>query len=285
MIVIWWIGCVLLGGYTTGVELVSATSSTSTVSTFIQLTSRCIRLAQTPLIIAQPQVLLIALTLILVQIAYYGHKNPGSYWQRHNKTFSVTTCVIAFCIGLALAAAGQAALYFAISAIYRAGAETAITVIGFIPTVLIFSGYMPQLYEIYKYKRVLGVSLVFLLTDLSGATFNTISLVFHPVFDWPAAICFILIGLCDLTILSLWWPLELVWRKKNPEAWAKEKAGEDVVIVDEEVDEDKEKGMPITKVDSAIDVENVRAPEVVVAPGESDTPTTIAVPEASVVKL
>jgi len=74
-----------------------------------------------------------------------------------------------------------------------------------------FLGFVPQFWEIYKLKRVVGVSLLFLAVDFLGGAFNIVSLVFFAldtqqqtgelVFDVPALTAFAAIAICDLAIL------------------------------------------------------------------------------------
>lgn len=103
-----------------------------------------------------------------------------------------------------------------------------------------------------EYKRVLGISLGFLVIDALGGIFNTISLVFHPEFDIPAASCFLSIAACDILILILYYPLEVKWRKANPEEYAKEKAakaGEEVNVEHVEA----KAGETVVKQDGSLD--------------------------------
>ena len=52
---------------------------------------------------------------------------------------------------------------------------------------LIVVGLVPQYYEIYKFKEVKGISLLFLAFDCLGGVFSLLSLVFKESFDSIAA--------------------------------------------------------------------------------------------------
>ena len=51
----------------------------------------------------------------------------------------------------------------------------------------------PQYYEIYKYKEVIGISILFISVDLLGGVFNDLSLVFKESFDVVAGVTYSLV--------------------------------------------------------------------------------------------
>ena len=51
----------------------------------------------------------------------------------------------------------------------------------------------PQYYEIYKYKEVIGISILFMTVDLLGGVFNVLSLVFKGKFDVLAGTTYALV--------------------------------------------------------------------------------------------
>ena len=51
----------------------------------------------------------------------------------------------------------------------------------------------PQYYEIYKYKEVIGISLLFMTVDALGGVFNDLSLAFKGDFDVVAGITYSLV--------------------------------------------------------------------------------------------
>ncbi len=58
---------------------------------------------------------------------------------------------------------------------------------GIVGAVLIVVGLVPQYYEIWKWKEVKGISLLFLAIDCAGGVFSLLSLVFKESFDGIAA--------------------------------------------------------------------------------------------------
>lgn len=82
----------------------------------------------------------------------------------------------------------------------------------------------------------MGISLLFLIIDSLGGIFNTISLIFHATFDVPAATCFLIIVVCDLVVLVLYFILE---RRHKSEQ-------KDSVVV-EDVEVETETGSTVTE--------------------------------------
>ena len=50
--------------------------------------------------------------------------------------------------------------------------------------------HSPQYYEIYKYREVIGISVVFMAVDLMGGVFSLLSLAFKEHFDVIAAVAY-----------------------------------------------------------------------------------------------
>ncbi|RIB18829.1 PQ loop repeat-domain-containing protein [Gigaspora rosea] len=88
------------------------------------------------------------------------------------------------------------------------------TVTGIIPTVLVFIGYVPQFYEIYRRKIVCGISLIFLAIDMLGAAFSALCLAFNPPpFDAYAASFYFAIFTLDLIIFILYYLFNWMHKK------------------------------------------------------------------------
>ena len=73
------------------------------------------------------------------------------------------------------------------------GKDVATTVFGVLSAVLISGALLPQYYEIYKYKAVIGISLAFLGIDMLGGLLNELALAFSDEFDVVAAISYTLV--------------------------------------------------------------------------------------------
>ena len=56
----------------------------------------------------------------------------------------------------------------------------------------------PQYYEIYKYKEVIGISILFMAVDLLGGVFSVLSLLFKPKFDVIAGVAYsaVVVSIC-----------------------------------------------------------------------------------------
>ena len=65
--------------------------------------------------------------------------------------------------------------------------------IGIIASVLLSIALLPQYWEIYKFKEVVGVSMTFLLIDILGGVFNNLSLAFKEKFDVVASMSYTLV--------------------------------------------------------------------------------------------
>ena len=62
---------------------------------------------------------------------------------------------------------------------------------------LIALGLLPQYWEIWKRKEVVGISMLFMSTDMLGGVFSVLSLVFQAQFDSVAAVSYILVVVLD----------------------------------------------------------------------------------------
>ena len=56
--------------------------------------------------------------------------------------------------------------------------------------------HSPQYYEIYKYKEVVGISILFMLIDMAGGVFSDLSLAFKEEFDVVAGVTYSLVVVC-----------------------------------------------------------------------------------------
>ncbi|KAF9005988.1 PQ-loop-domain-containing protein [Cyathus striatus] len=140
-------------------------------------------------LIVQPQLFGFLTLLSWGQCQYYGVKRSLMV------TFIMTVSVIAVCGGL------EAGLIFAVRPSHDLGNKTATNVFGILASVLISIALFPQYYEIYKYKEVIGLSLVFITVDLLGGVFNDLSLIFKEELDVIALICYTLVIVLDGVII------------------------------------------------------------------------------------
>lgn len=74
---------------------------------------------------------------------------------------------------------------------------------GYITTVLLAMGLLPQYYEIWEHKEVFGISMGFMLIDIAGGLFSSASLFFHNPFDYIACVQFMLVVVLDGLVVVL----------------------------------------------------------------------------------
>ncbi|KAF8677591.1 PQ loop repeat protein [Rhizoctonia solani] len=79
----------------------------------------------------------------------------------------------------------------------RAGNEWPTRVMGIMSALLIALGLLPQYWEIWKRKEVVGVSMLFMSVDMLGGVFSVLSLVFQAQFDAVAAVSYVLVVVLD----------------------------------------------------------------------------------------
>ncbi|ORY70645.1 hypothetical protein BCR35DRAFT_319050 [Leucosporidium creatinivorum] len=78
------------------------------------------------------------------------------------------------------------------------------TALGVISAVLIVIGLLPQFWEVWKFKAVIGVSYIFLLVDMSGGVFSILSLVWtEGEFDAVASASYAAVIVLEAAIFAL----------------------------------------------------------------------------------
>lgn len=94
------------------------------------------------------------------------------YDQGVRKNRSIAFAVIVLCC----AGAVEVGFIYAAKAAEERGYSQVTTTLGILAVVFIIGGLLPQYLEIYKYKAVIGISLIFLGVDLAGGLFSALSL-------------------------------------------------------------------------------------------------------------
>lgn len=87
----------------------------------------------------------------------------------------------------------EAGVVFAIRPSYYNGNRRAVHFFGIFSSILTTVALVPQYYEIYKRKEVIGISITFMVVDLLGGVFCTLSLVFKKKFDVLAGVMYSLV--------------------------------------------------------------------------------------------
>ncbi|KAH7099263.1 hypothetical protein BKA62DRAFT_621625 [Auriculariales sp. MPI-PUGE-AT-0066] len=129
-------------------------------------------------LIVQPQAFAALCGLSWAQVLHYHFK------------FSVFKSLLAWLGLLATIGTLEVAFVFACRAGERHGTSAGTTFFGVLAAVMILGGFAPQYYEIWKFKEVFGLSLLFIFIDMMGALTSCLALVFEPEFDILASVSY-----------------------------------------------------------------------------------------------
>jgi len=141
-----------------------------------------------PLII-QPQLFGMLSLISWGQCQYYGN--------RRSRTVSIVSVVAVAAVlgGLEMGAV------FAIKPSYDAGNHKAVKFFGIMSSFLLSIALLPQYYEIYKHREVIGISVLFMTVDMAGGIFSDLSLVFKGQFDIIASVTYTLVVVLDSLVI------------------------------------------------------------------------------------
>ncbi|KAI1302839.1 hypothetical protein EDD11_005485 [Mortierella claussenii] len=172
-------------------------------------------------IILQPHIFGFFSTTCFLQCVYYGDGDGWSHdkngdggakveLQERNKQRCCSSVkwtksrIVLLSVVLAIVLAGVE-----VAAVYgtRAGIDHnvkgTLDATGILPVILLGLGFLPQYYDIYKLRSVVGVSMVFITADAAGSVFSLISLAFRETFDLLAALNYVVVFVCDMIIVGL----------------------------------------------------------------------------------
>lgn len=127
-----------------------------------------------PLII-QPQLFSTFAIIAMSQCWHYAHR------------ISARKCILGAIATGIIAGGFEVGFYFLCKLGEHRGNSAGTKTMGVVGAVLIVVGLVPQFYEIWKFKEVKGISLLFLAIDCAGGVFSLLSLVFKESFDGIAA--------------------------------------------------------------------------------------------------
>ncbi|KAK7056317.1 hypothetical protein VNI00_002870 [Paramarasmius palmivorus] len=105
---------------------------------------------------------------------------------------------------MVLSAGFEVGMIYAVRLPYEQGLESgrrAVQFFGIFFSVLVAVGLLPEYYEIYKHKEVIGISITFMLIDALGGLFSDLSLAFAEHFDVTAAAGYTLVTVMDLAVV------------------------------------------------------------------------------------
>ncbi|CAE6458831.1 unnamed protein product [Rhizoctonia solani] len=158
-------------------------------------------------IILQPQLFGALAALSWIQCLYYGSKK--------SKVF----CALLYLFFLAAMAGFEVGT--SLVRTDRAGDEWPTRVMGIMSAFLIALGLLPQYWEIWKRKEVVGISMIFMSVDMLGGVFSVLSLVFQAQFDAVAAVSYVLVVVLDgLVVLAALILNPIAKRRREREAVA-----------------------------------------------------------------
>lgn len=96
----------------------------------------------------------------------------------------MTLSVMAFFGGL------EAILVVSLRPMHDKGNHVPTNFFGILAAVLISAAFLPQYWEIYRLKEVVGISILFISIDMIGGVFSDLSLIFKKEFDAIAAVSY-----------------------------------------------------------------------------------------------
>jgi len=126
----------------------------------------------------QPQVFAFLCVVSWTQCLFYGRKWP------------LKRCLIYAVIFTTLMAGFEAWMIYVVKPPAEKGHTAPLRVFGIASPVIIVLGLLPQYWEIYKRKEVIGLSMTFMAVDIGGAVFSILSLAFKEEFDVFASITY-----------------------------------------------------------------------------------------------
>ncbi|CAO3629981.1 unnamed protein product [Mucor fragilis] len=158
----------------------------------------------------QPQIFTFISCICVSQEFRYQHG-----WSKL-KTFCGFAASCVFVGGL------EAGLIFAFKKAQQVNNEHGIRFFGVMPFIFVVGGFLPQYYEIFRERRVIGISHLFLAMDFSGSVFSIVSLVFGEDVDSLDLANYIAIACLDTGILALyyifeWYQAKLVSKQETLE--------------------------------------------------------------------
>ncbi|KAJ4480156.1 PQ loop repeat-domain-containing protein [Lentinula aciculospora] len=144
-------------------------------------------------LIMQPQIFGTLSVICWAQCQYYRRR-----WSR------LKTILVGISVGCVLGGF-EAGMVYALRSSYNHGnqrAESAIFFFGIMSTVVISGALLPQYYQIYKHKEVIGLSIACMTIDLLGGVFSDLSLIFRPgSFNVLAGVTYTLVVVTDGVVI------------------------------------------------------------------------------------
>lgn len=160
----------------------------------------------------QPQCFGAFATLSWAQCLYYG---------KGYTKIQALACMMAFYCFFAGFETGSV---YALWAGRARGVEWPIQMYGWITSALLILGLLPQYFEIWKHREVLGISIMFMMVDIFGGVFSGISLFFRTQLDTTALVQYLLVVVLDGLVVVLYFILNPIQRRRRARAAAAQNA-------------------------------------------------------------
>ncbi|KAJ1854907.1 hypothetical protein LPJ73_002403 [Coemansia sp. RSA 2703] len=141
-------------------------------------------------LVIQPQIFAFFTLVNILQIFWYRHK-----WNSY-KVASAGIVLSVVYAGL------HVGMWKAIEHAIEQDQKGAVKFMGVLPAILIALGFFPEFYVCVKEQSV-EMSNFFIMLDISGGVFSTISLVFDHTFDYVASITYLIVVLLDLVLAAM----------------------------------------------------------------------------------
>ncbi|KZT59488.1 hypothetical protein CALCODRAFT_493630 [Calocera cornea HHB12733] len=142
---------------------------------------------------------------LIVQPQLFGTLGAFCWVQclHYEKHLSPRNAALTFFAFLLVVGGLQVAFVFALRHGLAEGNDRPLQFFGVMTVILIFGGLLPQFYEIWKLKEVLGISMAFMVIDGLGGVFSTLSLAFKPSIDPLLAFSYISVIVLDGLVIVL----------------------------------------------------------------------------------
>ncbi|GFZ46145.1 hypothetical protein JCM24511_04392 [Saitozyma sp. JCM 24511] len=133
----------------------------------------------------------------------------------YDKGWSKLRAVLFFITFEVLFAGFEAGSVFALWAGQDRGVYWPTTMYGYISAVLLAVALLPQYWEIYRLREVVGISLTFMAVDILGGIFSFLSLFFRDSLDVAAFVSYALVVLLDGIVVILAFILNPIARRRR----------------------------------------------------------------------
>ncbi|WVQ78102.1 hypothetical protein IAT38_000183 [Cryptococcus sp. DSM 104549] len=152
-----------------------------------------------------------------IQPQVFGVLGAVSWCQclHYSQGFSKRKAILVFLAYCVVFAGFETGSVYALWAGQRRGVEWPFQLYGYISAVLLAVALLPQYWEIYKYKEVIGISLVFMAVDILGGIFSFLSLFFRTELDVAAFVSYALVVVLDGVVVILSFILNPIAKRRR----------------------------------------------------------------------